>query len=49
VRRIVEVGFDSRVKPRLGFEIMKLSELTARTLPHPIARFTFHLAAQRST
>lgn len=43
---IVEVGFDSSVKPRLSFEIMKFSELTARVLPHPISaptRFTFHL------
>jgi AraC-like DNA-binding protein len=40
VAGIVELGFRSSVRPELGFELMRYSDLARRTLPHPIDALT---------
>lgn len=46
MRSVVELGFESSVRPELGFEIMRFSDLRRRTLSHPLDGLTrprFHL------
>lgn len=48
MRDVVELGFSSSVRPELGFEFMRFSELKRRTLSHPLDGLTrprFHLIA----
>ena len=43
---VVELGFRSSVRPGLGFEVMRFSQLRRRTLSHPLDGLTrprFHL------
>ncbi|MBL8932981.1 MAG: AraC family transcriptional regulator [Archangium sp.] len=48
MRDVVELGFRSSVRPGLGFEVMRFSELRRRTLTHALDGLTrpqFHLMA----
>ncbi|MBL8954197.1 MAG: helix-turn-helix domain-containing protein [Myxococcaceae bacterium] len=39
-RGILDIGFRSTVRPELGFELMRFSQLARRDLPHPLDAYT---------